>query len=213
MYVVGYYAWPSPLHVCCDVPWKLPTVEILLSQPGININTVDYLGRTPLLLAVSTGQSNLPAVLAIARHATVDLTATDHDGRNVLHLIAGWPDSSVSYMASHAQVAEAACEMLARLFADAVRGMLGARAGGRTPLEIARASGNEPLAGVLREAAPDAADVAAAAAGAGAGAGAADETEAGAGAGAQAVAEAGAVGAVAEVGAVEAVRAPACDVQ
>jgi len=209
--VVGYYVWPSPLHACCDHPSKLPTVELFLSQHWINMNTVDYMGRTPLLVSASGGKSNLPAVLAIARHAKADLTAADLDGHNVLHLIARWPESTASYMATHAQVAEAAREMLARLSVGAVHDMLGARAGGHTPLEIAHASGNAPLAGVLREAAPDAANEATAAAGAGAGA--ADETEAGAGAGAEAVAEAGAVEAVAEAGAVEAVRAPACDVQ
>lgn len=73
----------TALHLAAQGP-SLECLKLLLNSPGININSRDKTGRTPILLAAKTGNTiNLLHLLSVSG---IDALCTNNQGSNAIHL-------------------------------------------------------------------------------------------------------------------------------
>ncbi|XP_048251521.1 serine/threonine-protein phosphatase 6 regulatory ankyrin repeat subunit A-like [Haliotis rufescens] len=86
------------LHVACD-GGNVQIVEYIVSHNIVDINSADYVDRTPVMLAVLKGHK---AVFDLLVSKGCDLTVTDEYGDNILHVACdGGNAQIVEYIVSH----------------------------------------------------------------------------------------------------------------
>ncbi|CAG9974608.1 unnamed protein product [Clonostachys byssicola] len=81
----------SPLHICAGSPHLLEIAKFLLARPDTKASARNNNGITPLQRAAQAG--NIPMFHLLAVQPEADLNVVDNDGRTVLHMVCGAPET------------------------------------------------------------------------------------------------------------------------
>ncbi|CAH0037986.1 unnamed protein product [Clonostachys solani] len=81
----------SPLHVCAGSPHLLEIAKLLLARPDTKASARNNNGIMPLLCAAKAG--NVSMFHLLAGQPEADLKAVDNNGRTVLHMVCGAPET------------------------------------------------------------------------------------------------------------------------
>ncbi|XP_024936359.1 uncharacterized protein LOC112493618 [Cephus cinctus] len=76
----------TPLHVAC-LAQSVPCAELLLKSPGIDVNAVDRVHRSPLHYTVMNTDSSVDLIDLLIKHGAA-VNASDKDGFTPLHIAA-----------------------------------------------------------------------------------------------------------------------------
>ncbi|KAK7210108.1 hypothetical protein V2G26_017286 [Clonostachys chloroleuca] len=81
----------SPLHICAGSPHLFEIAKTLLARPETKASARNNNGMTPLLCAAQAG--NVLMFHLLVGQAEADLNVVDNDGRTVLHMVCGAPET------------------------------------------------------------------------------------------------------------------------